>query len=271
MHFQEIDGARGAGNISCARAAALFAAAGGTAPGTLAAEILATAGAAAPLAQCVLLAYECGRPPRLVAGAGGRGERALAGIVERYARDFYRLDGNQRVMAERRTRGRLVLHRQSRQDIAHEGYRAACYDAPRVDARVALMLQPAEDIWLSLNLYKDRGLGDFCAAEIEALAALGPLLAQAARQHYLIAGQLRQGVPQLMLARLRGACRELSPRELDVLRGILSGRSAAEIAAALGIKPASVVTYRKRAYRRLGVSSQAELFALGLSLALPAG
>jgi DNA-binding CsgD family transcriptional regulator len=35
-----------------------------------------------------------------------------------------------------------------------------------------------------------------------------------------------------------------------------------EIAAQMGVKPASVVTYQKRAYARLGISSQRQLFAL---------
>jgi DNA-binding CsgD family transcriptional regulator len=65
-----------------------------------------------------------------------------------------------------------------------------------------------------------------------------------------------------MLARVRRACPQLTPRELDVLRGTLDGASAVEIAAQMGVKPASVVTYQKRAYARLGISSQRQLFAL---------
>ena len=64
------------------------------------------------------------------------------------------------------------------------------------------------------------------------------------------------------VARLRIACPELSKRELDVLRGILDGQTAHEIGETIGVKTSSVVTYQKRAYRRLGISSQRELFAL---------
>jgi DNA-binding CsgD family transcriptional regulator len=69
----------------------------------------------------------------------------------------------------------------------------------------------------------------------------------------------------MMLARLRSTCPGLAKRELDVVRGVLEGCTAVEIAEALGIKPASVVTYQKRAYQRLGVSNQRQLFALCLS------
>ena len=49
-----------------------------------------------------------------------------------------------------------------------------------------------------------------------------------------------------------------------MLRGTLEGASAAEIAEQMGVKVTSVITYQKRAYARLGISSQRQLFALCL-------
>ncbi|HYS63713.1 MAG TPA: LuxR C-terminal-related transcriptional regulator, partial [Paraburkholderia sp.] len=54
------------------------------------------------------------------------------------------------------------------------------------------------------------------------------------------------------------------PCELNVLRGMLEGASAAEIAEQMGVKPSSVITYQKRTYARPGISSQRQLFALCL-------
>lgn len=56
-------------------------------------------------------------------------------------------------------------------------------------------------------------------------------------------------------------CR-LTVRELDVCARSLLGMTAEGTALELGIKQSSVVTYRKRAYARLGISSQSELFRL---------
>lgn len=50
----------------------------------------------------------------------------------------------------------------------------------------------------------------------------------------------------------------LTPRERDVLLGLIEGRSDAEIAHVLGIEPTTVHTHRKRLYRRLGVHSAQE-------------
>lgn len=60
--------------------------------------------------------------------------------------------------------------------------------------------------------------------------------------------------------RLRANCPSLTRRETSVCESLLRGRSAPEVAAALGIRVSSVQTYRKRAYTKLGVSSLPELF-----------
>ena len=54
----------------------------------------------------------------------------------------------------------------------------------------------------------------------------------------------------------------LSGRERAVCLGILSGLKAEAIAAQMGVAPSTAVTYRKRAYDKLGVTSRAGLFAI---------
>ena len=58
----------------------------------------------------------------------------------------------------------------------------------------------------------------------------------------------------------------LTPREKEVCRRILSGYGTEAIASDLGISLHSAFTYRKRAYEKLGISSQNELFAIALRL-----
>ncbi|MGE0501652.1 MAG: helix-turn-helix transcriptional regulator [Rhizobiaceae bacterium] len=60
---------------------------------------------------------------------------------------------------------------------------------------------------------------------------------------------------------------KLPRRELEVCSHILYGISIAGIASTLGIAEESVVTYRKRAYQRLGIGSRHELLLWYLSLA----
>jgi two-component system response regulator NreC len=62
-------------------------------------------------------------------------------------------------------------------------------------------------------------------------------------------------------------------RQLDVLRGLLSGESVASIAAALGIAVKTVESYRSKIFRALGVGSAPELLVKareeGLDLLIP--
>lgn len=231
----------------------------------LAASMLKTVGDMLPVSQCTIFAYEFDAKPRTVSAADHRGGRFLRDIADRYSTHFYALDGNRAIVGrphERPARDTLLLHQQQSEEIENEAYRAACYAQPNVSDRLSLLLQPMQSVWLSINLYRDRAYGVFQPGELERVESLAPLFAHAARGHYALDGQHQQGSAAAMLARVRRACPALTPRELDVLRGTLEGASAAEIAQRMGVKPASVITYQKRAYIRLGISSQRQLFAL---------
>ncbi len=54
----------------------------------------------------------------------------------------------------------------------------------------------------------------------------------------------------------------LSPRELQICEGIVLGKSSTAISLELGIAQSTVDTYRRRAYVKLNISSQNELFSL---------
>lgn len=258
------------GQLDLSRVTGLVSAIGHDDSTALASAVLKILGDEIPVSQCTIFAYEFGNRPRTVSVADYRGGRFLRDIADIYARLFYVLDGNQKIVSAV-TAGKpgsaIMLHQQTSEDILHEGYRAACYHQPNVSDRLALLLQPAENIWLSVNLYRNRDRGNFLEGEITRVEALAPLIAYAVKHHYAICGQHQMGIPQLMLARVRSHCPQLSKRELDVLRGVLEGRPALETAELMGIKPSSVVTYQKRAYHRLGISSQRQLFALCLSSA----
>lgn len=272
MRYWRLDRPRQAGpssSFDLARVTGLVAAIGGDNANALAAEVLNLLGPATSVSQCTVFAYEFGNRPRTVSVADHRGGRFLRDVADTYTRLFYALDGNQRIVTGNNDAtdkpSSLVLHWQSSEDIAHDGYRQTCYATPNVSDRLSLLMQPAADTWLCVNLYRERDAGNFQPGEVELVESLAPLIGQATRHHYALRGQSQLGIPQLMLARLRRLCPELSKRELDALRGVLEGHSAAEIADSMGVKPSSVVTYQKRAYQRLGISGQRQLFALCLA------
>lgn len=56
----------------------------------------------------------------------------------------------------------------------------------------------------------------------------------------------------------------LSAREREVLKLVVDGRTSKEIAALLGVKPASVHTYRSRIMAKLEVNDLASLVRLAI-------
>ncbi|PMS34059.1 helix-turn-helix transcriptional regulator [Paraburkholderia rhynchosiae] len=267
MRSWRLDRPSPSGQLDLSRATSLVTSIGCADSNAFAAEVLKLLGNAAGISQCTVFAYEFGTRPRTISVADHRGGRFLRDVADAYAKRFYALDGNQTIVsaASSQKSSVVLLHQQTSEDVLHEDYRAACYHRPNVSGRLSLLLQPSQGVWLSVNLYRDRRHGHFHQNEIALIEAYAPLIAQAAGHHYTLCGQIQTGIPQLMLTRVRGICPDLSRRELDVLCGVLEGRTAQEIGELMGIKPSSVVTYQKRAYRRLGISSQRQLFALCLA------
>nr|WP_051160642.1 LuxR C-terminal-related transcriptional regulator [Bradyrhizobium japonicum] len=130
----------------------------------------------------------------------------------------------------------------------------------------------ATAIWVSgtcfyVNFYRIAAQGRFSAAQRERLETMAPAIAASVARHFQ-----HNAAPERSLAEMFATCAPLAgltPRERDVCRRILEGFSSEAISNELGISLHSTLTYRKRAYERLGISSQSELFAIVLRLLAP--
>ena len=235
-------------------------------------EVLRLLGPWVPLAQCTIFSFEgVGRPRTLAVGDRAR-TRELPDISQAYVQRFYRLDGAQLAMQAHEAAARkappqrphIVLHRQAASDVHHPEYRQICYTLPQVAERLAILSLHEGRRWLSVNLYRGQEHGLFSDADTARVQALAPLIVQAVRLHYT--GQvLSADLTALMLDRLALRGPALTPRDEDVLRGLLQGLSTAELADRLGLTGASAQTYTKRLYRKLGVSGHKDLIAWLLS------
>jgi hypothetical protein len=204
MRSWRLDRPSFAGHLDLSRATSLVSAIGADDANAFAAEVLKLLGDAAGISQCTVFAYEFNNRPRTVSVADHRGGRFLRNVADTYTKTFYALDGNQTIISGARPKkvdSAVLLHQQASEDISHEGHRAACYHQPDVSGRLSLLLQPSQDIWLLVNLYRDRRRGNFHASEIALIEAFAPLIAHAAKHHYALCGQMQSGIPQLMLAR----------------------------------------------------------------------
>ncbi|TCZ63262.1 LuxR family transcriptional regulator [Roseicella aquatilis] len=182
-----------------------------------------------------------------------RGQRLVEDLCRDYAARWHRRDP---LLREEAGAAALRIRAVAAEEIADADYRARLFATVDLGGKIAVIARRPGQV-LTWNLYFRRRAAGAMARAAAVLAELGPLLAEALRKHDALSGAGEGRLPD----RLRELCPGLSPRELDVASRIAAGQGVAEIAAALGIGAQTVMTFRRRAYGKLGIRSRAELFA----------
>lgn len=124
-------------------------------------------------------------------------------------------------------------------------YRRIFFDAPGMRAKTTV-LAAGERLKLFVSLYQTGGAQPDCDADLARIAG------RLALMHF----ERTSG------STTPPALDALSERERAVCLGILAGQKTEVIAAALEVAPNTVITYRRRAYAKLGINSRAGLFSL---------
>lgn len=130
---------------------------------------------------------------------------------------------------------------------------------------------PRPGLSLNLCLGRDAGTGQpFGPRAVETCARIAPLVAALAEAHWadlaVDNGPAENLAHGLVGAALSTLGLRLTQRQAEVALLILRGHSTPSIGLRLGVSPQTVKVFRKQLYRRCGISSQAELFALMLPL-----
>lgn len=177
-----------------------------------------------------------------------------------YARGYWRSDAQLTRLARART-GAPVIVRRHVSEIADPAYRAACYERAGVIERVSI-LWPGRPGFVA-NGYRTASAAPFTVQDVERLELHAGLLIAALRQHLradAATGHLfnEAGLAERLLALGCG----LSAREAEVAAALILGETQERIARARRLSPATIVTYRRRAYAKLGVANRRELAAL---------
>lgn len=175
------------------------------------------------------------------------------GITERtgeYAKRFHAMDPVLLKRTFRDKRGGFT-RRVRACDIPSGEYRELCYAQPGFIDKLSLTWSDASQCLLVLSFY--RGLNALSDAPNPQLSALGQMAMAAlhVRLHSPAVIAMPHGDAEaVLLARLGRSFPALTERERLILARTLLGDSANEIGAALSISPATVHTYRLRAYDR---------------------
>lgn len=187
-----------------------------------------------------------------------------------YLERFCALDPNRRVFHDARPAAHVVVRRLRREEVPGIDYRWHCYDVARLVDRLSVLRVDAKGGY-ALNLYRNCEHGPFSDGEIASVRESATVLAACCAKHDWCSPAACDGigvVPRIdaLDSRLQRLQAGLSRRESEVAARVLTGMTSDGIAADLGVGLQSVLTYRKRAYAKLGVSGQRELFSLLLGL-----
>lgn len=167
---------------------------------------------------------------------------------------------------------RLSLLHSTVEDFCNPLHRELVYRRNRVRERLSLARKEADGSVTSMNLYAHDEHTGYTERHIDYFRKLAPLLLTGVERHIslprdtaaLVAHDTRRG-------HLRRLSNQLTERELDVCERILQGMTYDGIAAQLTLSRATVITYRNRAFERLGIHFKNQLFALaaGASASVP--
>lgn len=188
-------------------------------------------------------------------------EPAITEMFGAYSSQYLRLDPIAHAYNAAPAVNDMALLRIRPRDIASPGLRRRFYEDAGIVERVSI-IQRGETSWRGINVARHVSDGEFGDDELTALVGLAsfvlPMLS-----HAHGTGRLGQ---QLTVAQLedRFAVRygELTQRERQVCARAAIGMSVEATALDLGIAKTSVLTYRRRAYQRLQVTSPFELCSL---------
>jgi DNA-binding CsgD family transcriptional regulator len=155
----------------------------------------------------------------------------------------------------------VALLRVRPRDIVTPSFRRAFFDAPGIVERISV-IQRGTDAWRGINIARHASDGRCSDDELRSLIGLACLVLP------MLPLNRRRSAPAAPLPiaelekRFGERCARLTKRERQVCARAASGMSVDATALDLGIGRTSVLTYRRRAYQRLGVASPFALCAL---------
>lgn len=165
------------------------------------------------------------------------------------------------------TRG-LLIH-MTGEEMIRLRYRRACYsmedwrrDGVNLAHKLCLVRQRGEDV-IKVNFYRHRDAGAFDADDLRRIVESSDVLLAFLVKHAPAASCASTHSQRLQF---QACIQQISPhmphREVEVCAAIAAGMGSKAIGQTLNIGLNTVLTYRKRAYARLGICSQNELVRL---------
>lgn len=168
--------------------------------------------------------------------------------------------------------GAPIVYRLCADQVRDAGYRRHFYDEPALQQKIGVLGGVDGTVYYANFYHGSARSMDRGRAELRLLSELAALAVKMLRRHHVAAGVLsdqsheddRGDWHRSALSHLQSILRTgphgLSSREAEVCAHVALGYSTLAIGLKLGVSVNTVATHRKRAYFKLGICSQNELF-----------
>lgn len=229
-------------------------------------KLLTHLNAAVGAEHCVLFRFDV--DDLLVLGvASANGSSMASSNSARYRRDFWKRDATFQDLKGSLSGYQSEVSFVAAEQISDPEFRQELFLTQGLAGRAMLVGERSSGLY-GVSLFRTREAGFFTRDEREVIHSLADVLISCVAKHRdLISREIEREQSMITLfssvdeleSRFAAIPIGLSKRECEVCARILFGMSMKEIARDLGISADSGVTYRKRAYLRLGVVSRSDL------------
>lgn len=227
--------------------------------------------------ECTVFSFPDPASPRQLIAEGD--SDAARDTARKLALDYisggYREDPN--VQQHRADARQTNIYVMDADDIGDAQYRKHYYGDHALQHELVLLGREGDTLYYT-SFYRKQNEAEFSRDEISKLKGLASFVVKILHRHselvspsgneafnFVPAGSVSPGdLRERTLEHLRDVLvsgpHKLSQREAEVCAGIVMGYSTLAISLNCSISPNTVATHRKRAYAKLGISSQNELF-----------
>ena len=221
------------------------------------------------LDKCTAYFYPPQGLPECIAASGINTyyEKAATSLARKYISGAYRHDPNIQCLRPSPVSSfRLNLVRPA--NLPPSEFRHDFYDRPSIGEELGLIFENQRGR-LYLSFFRATKRQSLSAASIGKVRDLAPTLMTALTLHLKLSNAPsadQSGVHGVKSTAIKDIiqdnCDKITNREVEICDHIVRGFSTVAMSLNFGISENTVRTHRKRAYSKLGISSQAELFAI---------
>jgi len=209
-----------------------------------------------------LFRFSSSRSLKCLATGSAHHKLAAKENIERFVVRCHSVDPSLKVASKRNTA--TTLAKLAIDDIEDPQYRR-CFELTEVRERVSLFSWIGTDLY-QVSVFRGPRTSSFSPHEMSYFAALAKVLLVTALKHEALLDQPStlprhltiEGIERML--KLRSPA--LSRREREVCARAVAGKTIEGTSLDLDIRRTSVITYRQRAYQKLGISRTNELVAL---------